>query len=196
MFYALAKYYINSISSLITFNKAEKFLGIPLTTVENFSYYLTYAYLIFFVSRFSYSLKEREKSPKKVYCIDTGLRNALGLSSSIDYGRCLENIIFLELKRRGYNIYYWKDQYGKEVDFVLQEGRKITLIQVCWDIENPDTHKREIRSLLKAMDEFKLQVAWVITSEYEGEEKINNKTIKFVPAWKWLLEKKIQSNNI
>jgi len=186
---ALANYYLTSISSPITFNKIKNFLNLPLDTVERFSYYLSYAYLFFFVHRFSYSSKEKEKSPRKVYCIDTGLRNALGVSFSEDYGRNLENIVFLELKRRGNEIYYWKDNAGKEVDFVISSGKKvIELIQVCWDVEDIDVKRREILPLLKAMEEFKLPQAQIVTSEFEGEDEFKDKRIRFVPLWKWLLK--------
>jgi len=186
---ALANYYLASISSHITFNKIKNFLNISLDTVERFSYYLSYAYLIFFLHRFSYSLKEKEKSSRKVYCIDTGLRNALGVSFSEDYGRSLENIVFLELKRRGNEIYYWKDDAGKEVDFVITSGNKvINLIQVCWDVEDINVKRREILPLLKAMEEFKLLNAQIVTSEFEGEDEFKDKRIRFIPLWKWLLE--------
>lgn len=75
---ALAKYYLTNISSPITFNSVSRFLKSPLTTVERFSDYLETANLIFFVKRFSYSLKEQEKSPRKVYSVDVGLSNAIG----------------------------------------------------------------------------------------------------------------------
>lgn len=186
---ALANYYLTSISSLITFNKIRNFLNIPLDTVERFSYYLEYAYLIFFVKRLSFSLKEREKSPRKVYGVDTGLRNAVGFSLSEDYGRNLENIVFLELKKRDNEIYYWKDNTGKEVDFVIKSGKEvINLIQACWDVEDIDVKRREILPLLKAMEEFGLTQAQIVTSEFEGEDEFKGRRIKFIPLWKWLLE--------
>ncbi len=86
------------------------------------------------------------------------MRNVVGFRSLNDYGNLLENIVFLELKRRGIEVYYWKDQSGKEVDFVIKSENKITnLAQVCWDVEDIDAKKREILPLSKIMEEFNLK---------------------------------------
>ncbi len=191
----LTNHYLTSISSLITFNKIEISFNINTDTAKRFSEYLECVYLVFFVYRFSYSLKERTKSPRKVYGIDTGLRNVVGFRSSNDYGRLLENIVFLELKRRGIEVYYWKDQSGKEVDFVIKSDKKVTnLVQVCWDVEDIDVKKREILPLLKVMEEFNLKEGLVITSDYKGEEKFKERLIRFIPAWKWLLKEDEKEN--
>jgi len=186
----LAHYYLTSIASPITFNRIKKFLNLPLDTVERFSYYLEYAYLIFLVTRYSRSLKHREKSPRKVYSIDTGLRNVICLRPTEDYGRNLENIVFLELRRRRYDIYYWKDNYGWEVDFVLRTKGGLDLIQVCWDVENIEVRQRELRALRKAMGELSVPEGTVITAEFEGEERHDDRKIKFIPLWRWLLHPK------
>ena len=80
------------------------------------------------------------------------------------------------------------------MDFVIKENTKITkLIQVCYDVSNPDTKKREIRSLIKAKQELKCNELIVLTNDYEAEESAEwfgeKAKIKFVPLWKWLLEK-------
>lgn len=188
----LAKYYITNFSNPITFNSIKGFLNIPLHTVERFSYYLENSGLIYFLSRFSFSLKEQEKSPRKVYVIDNGLINAIGLRVSENSGRLAENLVFVELKRRySHNplieIYYWKSN-TKEVDFVIKKSMRIeSVIQVCWKIEDEKTKKREIDALVLAMKKFKLSEGLVITEDYEGEEAINGLKIKFMPLWKWLL---------
>ena len=61
------------------------------------------------------------------------------------------------------------------------------LIHVCWQLRRKETRNREIRALLKAMEEFKLKESLVITEDYEAEEKIKDKRINFLPLWKWLL---------
>jgi predicted AAA+ superfamily ATPase len=139
-------------------------------------------------------LKEQENSTRKVYSIDTGLSNMVGFRFSRDFGKIVENIVALKLKTMcshspGREIYYWKNRYGdKEVDFVIKEGSKIqNLIQVCWDISNEKTKLREIKSLLKAMDEFKIKEGLIITEEYDDIKEIDNKKIVFKPLWQWLI---------
>jgi len=189
----LAKFYLTNISSSITYNRVSKFIDIPLTTVERFSEYLETANLIFFVKNFSYSLKEQEKTPRKVYSIDSGLSNTIGFRFMKNFGRTMENIVLLELKIRqtfnpGIEIFYWKDYQQREVDFVLKDGTKVKqLIQVCYNIDDMNTKERELRSLLKAMDEFKLNDGVVITEDFEDEEKIDGKKVFYKPIWKWLL---------
>ena len=82
--------------------------------------------------KFSFSLKEQILNPKKVYCIDSGLRNIVSFKFSEDLGRIVENIVFLELFRREKEVYYWRDRTGREVDFVIKERLKVSeLVQVC-----------------------------------------------------------------
>ena len=191
---SLAKYYLTNISKLITFNSIEKYLDVSADTIKKFSTYFEDAYILFFLKRFSFKVKEQDKSPKKVYCIDTGLANTIGFRFSENSGRLIENITFLKLKEKmlktpELEIFYWKDQYHREVDFVLKERHKVQqLIQVCWNIEDAKTKNREIRSLIKAMDEFDIKEGLVITEDYEDEEKEKGKKIKYIPLWKWLVE--------
>jgi len=190
---SLAKFYLSNVSSLITFSSIEKFLGASVDTLEKFSGYLETAYLLFFLKRFSFKVREQEKSPRKVYAIDTGLVNTIGFRFSENVGRLVEDIVFLELKRKqavnpDLELYYWKDQHHREVDFIVKDGLKVKqLIQVCWNPTQKETKSREIRALLKAMVEFNLKEALVITEDYEAEEKIKTKQINFLPLWKWLL---------
>jgi len=102
----------------------------------------------------------------------------------------MENVVAIELKRREQEIYYWKDPVGKEVDFVIKEGLRVKeLIQVCYDIGEEKTEKREVSSLIKAMKEFELNEGLIITSDYEGGEEVNGRKIIYTPLWKWLLTK-------
>lgn len=185
----LAKHYLSNASSLQSFNKLKNILGLSLDTVERFSYYLSNVYLVSFVSKFSYSLKQQILNPKKVYCIDVGLRNSVGFIFSQDLGRLAENIVYNELKKSGKDVYYWRDVRQREVDFLLKEGKKVKeLIQVCWDVDDEKTKKREVGSLMRAMEELKIKEGLILTEDFEEKERINSKMIKFVPLWKWLLK--------
>ena len=193
---SLAKFYLGNISSLITFSSLEKTLNISADTVEKFSGYLEDTFILSFLKRFSYKFREQEKSPRKVYAIDVGLANTIGFRFSQNMGRLAENLVFLELKRKemlGTNleIYYWKDVNHREVDFLIKENMKVKqLIQVCWEVNRPQTKNREIRSLLKAMKEFNLEEGLIITDDYEAGENIKGKRINYIPLWKWYLEEK------
>ena len=197
---SLIKFYLSNIASPVTFTSSGKFLQISTDTVEKFSGFLETSYLVFFLKRFSFKIREQEKSPRKVYAIDTGLANTVGFRFSGNTGRLIENAVFLELKRRTYanpnmEIYYWKNEQQEEVDFVIKENTKVTeAIQVCSDISDMNTKKRELRSLGKAMETFGLENGLVITEDVEGEEIVAGRKIHYVPLWKWLLKNIILKN--
>ncbi len=190
---ALIKYYLSNAANLVTFTSAGKFLQVNPNTIERFSGYFEDVYLIFSLKRFSYKVKEQEKSPRKIYAVDTGLCNSVGFRFSENIGRLAENIVFLALKRKQIldpqvELFYWKDAQHREVDFVIKQGLGIaSLIQVCWNMRDEKTKNRELRSLQKAMKELKVDKATIITEDAEGEEKLNGFTVKTVPLWKWLL---------
>ena len=89
-------------------------------------------------------MKEQIKSPKKVYAIDTGMAGAVGFSFSENFGHLLENLVYLELKRRGHKLYYYKTGNGLEVDFACCTGGNVTqLIQVVHTLGDEGTRNRE-----------------------------------------------------
>ena len=181
----LAKYYLTNISSPLSFRKIKNFIGISLDTVERFSYYLRDAYLIFFVSKFSYSLKEQEINPKKVYAVDLGLRNMFSFKFSEDWGKLYENAVFFELLKKNKELCYHRERH--ECDFLVKRGETVKeAIQVCFALTE-ENKRREVDGLLEAMERFKLRDGTVITEDFEGKEKYGNKTINFIPLWKWLL---------
>lgn len=184
----LSKFYLSNISSLHSFNKLKNIVGLSLDTVERYSSYIQNVYMLFFVRKFSYTLKEQILNPRKVYCIDAGLRNSVSFYFSKDHGRLAENIAYLELKKKGYDIYYWKDSRQREVDFLLREKGKVRhAIQVCWNVDSEDTKKREVDSLVSALETFNLKEGLVLTEDYEDEINVKGHTIRFVPLWLYLL---------
>lgn len=138
------------------------------------------AYVMFTISNFSELINKQIL--KKVYSIDMGISSLLSFSLSKDSGRLFENIVFLELKRRGKNIHFFKNKY--ECDFVIKKKDKIdTLIQVCYNLTK-DNEEREINGLKEAMQRFKTKNGIILTLDQEKE--ING--IKVVPFWKWALK--------
>ena len=190
---SIVKYYLSNISAPSTFKSIERSLDMSITSVKSYTGYLEQAYLIFSLKRFSFKVKEQEKSPRKIYAIDTGLCNAVGFRFSENYGRLAENVVFVALKRKqslnpNMELFYWKDAQHHEVDFVIKDGLDVTsLIQVCWNMQDEKTKNRELRSLQKAMKELDVATATIITEGAEDEEKLNGHTVKIVPLWKWLL---------
>ena len=174
-----------NISSQFTYNSLKKSLKLANSiTVKEYISYLGNSYLFFEMQKFDFSVKRQLNSPKKIYLIDP-VFSQLGLNFSMNKGRILENIVFIELKRRKKEIYYHSDK--NECDFVVKEGNKIReSIQVC-RLLNDSNKERELNGLIEAMDKFKLKEAVILTQEQEEEFKVNNKKIKVLPVWKWLL---------
>ena len=98
-----------------------------------------------------------KKAPRKVYVVDNGFVASKAFSLSDNLGRLLENQVFIELIRRGYDVektmFYYRSRNDKEVDFVLREGTRILrLVQVCYDMSSPKTEKREVDSKKREVD--------------------------------------------
>ncbi|MFH1636983.1 MAG: ATP-binding protein [Candidatus Woesearchaeota archaeon] len=178
----LANFCMTNISSPITYNSIKKQYGLSLDSVRSYLSYMEEAFLLFLVPVFSYSLKVQEFSPKKVYCIDNGLRNAVSFKFSKDEGKLAENLVFLELKRRGKEVYYWKGK--NEVDFVLNErGGSLVAINVTY---SDNIEKRELDSLKEFKDKFTNKAGRLILLTKDLEKKEG--CIEFIPLWKWLSE--------
>lgn len=190
----LAKYLISNSSEEITYSKLSRILDIKhVSTVSNWISYMEEVFLIFKLERFSPKLKQQFIAPKKIYCYDTGIVDSIGFKFSENRGKILENIIAIELQRRkeknkDLEVYYWKDAFQSEVDFVIKDKTKISqLIQSTYITSKQEIKDRTAKSLLKASRELKCNNLMVITWNYETEANINNKRIYFIPLWKWLL---------
>jgi len=186
----LAKFYITSVGSKVTFNSISKFLKLSVKTTYNFSHYLENAYLIFLVDRFSFSIKAQDNSPKKVYCIDNAFPSMLGLNAIEIRGRLLENSIAAMLYMisrhvQNFNVYYWYEN-GHEVDFVIREGRNYEILQVAYSVKKDETREREVTAILECAKILNVNNATVVTMDYAGEEVLNDVTIKYVPAKEWI----------
>jgi uncharacterized protein len=159
------------------------------TTISDYCGYVENSFLCFFVNRYDDNLKAQQQAPRKVYFVDHVLAKILGFRTSEDHGRMLENIVFIELKRRGYDVFYYSG--SRECDFIVREGfRTHQIIQVCVELYDPSTKVREISGLVEAMNKFSLSQGLIITENEEGNEtvEINRKKYHIVikPIWKWL----------
>lgn len=155
-------------------------------TLSNFSLYVQEIFLTFEIKKYSYKIREQLRAPKKIYVIDNGLVDAVRFSFSEDYGKMLENLAYLGLRRKNEEIYYHKE--SKECDFIVCDRHKvIKVVQVTKSLADSKTKKREIEGLLEALARYKLKSGLVLTENETDTIKIENRTIKILPLWYWLL---------
>lgn len=188
----LVLYAFSNIGKQVSFNKLKGMLGLKsATTVKEYFHYLENSYLVFLLSKFSPSLQKNLYANKKIYLIDNGFAGVLGFRLSEDYGRFLENLVFVELLRRAQEVFYFQEKH--ECDFVVKAENEIRqALQVCYEI-NQDNEDRELNGLLEAMEACRLSEGLLLTYDQEGEKTIRNKKIHILPVWKWLLEDSVTS---
>jgi len=187
----MAFYLISNFSSRISYNKLKNIFRVKsVHTIKNYISYLEDTYMLFQLFPFSWKVKYQLMQVKKVYSIDTGLIEALSPGSSKNLGRIMENVVAVNILRREprENVFFYLTPRHEEVDFVIREGMKIKqLIQVTHASGRDEIERREIKSLVKASNEFGCKDLVIITWDYEDEMNIDGKTIKCIPLWKWLL---------
>ncbi|MDD4050155.1 MAG: ATP-binding protein [Candidatus ainarchaeum sp.] len=179
-------YLSSSLASPISYNNVAKSLKIKSHhTIKKYISSLESVYLVFLINRYFESNKKILQSYKKIYFIDNGLRNILTFQRYQDKEHLLENIVFLELIRRGKEITYFNED-NSECDFIAKD-KSFENYQVCFEL-NDNNKDREVKGLVFAMDFFKLKIGYILTYDQEDEFKIDNKVIKVISVWKWLLE--------
>lgn len=183
----LAVYLMSNIGTPISANKLSGNYNIKSTStlLEYFSH-MKNTYLIDFLPQFSYSLKAQVRNPKKVYAMDMGLVNEASLSFSDDYGRKLENLIFIALRNKYKELYFFKEK--GECDFVVyNNGKAEQLIQVCAKIDDFN-FEREYNGLLEAMKFFNIKEGKIITLNQEDSFSKDGYEIRMMAAYKYLSE--------
>jgi hypothetical protein len=156
------------------------------------------AYLAFTAPIFNRSARVRATNPRKVYVVDSGLAWAMSHVTAADIGARLENVVFLELRRRHGRllqgeISYYLTASGREVDFALgdlHEQRVGRLVQACATLADPATRAREVEALAEAMAETGLAEADIVTLHEDARIETPAGAIRVVPAWRWLLEQR------
>ena len=178
---------VTNISSQFTYNSLKEQLKLAnAITVKEYISYLSDSYLFFELQKFDFSVRKQLNAPKKIYLIDTIFNQILGMNFSMNRGRILENVVFIELKRRKKDIYYFSGK--SECDFIIKDGIKAKeAIQVCY-LLSKENKEREINGLLEALASFNLKEGLILTKEDECEINRGGKKIKVIPVWKWLLE--------
>ncbi len=143
-------------SSYITISKLHnslKSMSIPVgkSTVDNYLSYIESSYFMNELYIRNPAVINQMQYARKVYFVDTGFMTALSTKFSKNIGRLFENMVFHKLVRENETVHYYKDDKGNEVDFaILNEGKTTALYQVCFDLTDEETQRREVRSLIKA----------------------------------------------
>ena len=187
----LAMYMISNFCNPLSANELSEELGFQsVNTTKKFMDYLHEPYLFYYMSRYNNKLKLMKKAPRKVYVVDNGFVTAKAFAVSENLGRLLENQVFVELVRRGYNtdksMFFYRSRNDKEVDFVLRKGAHIErLVQVCYDMSSPKTEKREVDSIVECAEELRCSNLTIVTHEEERTLEKNGYTISVVPISKF-----------
>lgn len=180
----LAVWLVSNTGKPITGNSLRKIFEISSSSsIMDYLSYFVDAYLFFFVSRFSYSHKVQLVNPKKVYCIDNGFIEVNSVSFNEDNGRLLENMVYMQLRHKTPEIFYFKEK--RECDFVVfQQGKLQGAYQVCWQLDQ-NNMDRELSGLVDAMNFFGLKAGSIITHDQSDSFLIDGKTIKVLPFHEW-----------
>jgi len=185
----LVTWYLTGISSLHSYTSLRKVFGVSIELASTLTHYLSQAFLVFEMNRFHHNLKVQVRDPKKIYLVDTGLRTVSLMSERQEVGRLVENCVYLELRRRNKEIFYFRND--KEVDFVITElGKPVSAIQVSYcNLEDESTRMREINSLLECLKALNLQEGLILTLSCEDVLHNQNCKITFLPLYKWLTQR-------
>ncbi|TAF74299.1 MAG: ATP-binding protein [Bacteroidetes bacterium] len=177
----IALYLISNVGKEVSINNIKNAFSVGSTSsVSDYLHWFAETYLFFFVPRFSWSQKSIVRNPKKVYTIDTGFAHKNSLSFTSDYGRLLENFVYIQLRKRNLEVYYFKEK--KECDFVVFQNTVFQYaIQVC-TVLHADNRLREMEGLLVALDFFKINKGYILTMNQTDTIQIENKTIEIVKA--------------
>jgi len=189
----LLKFCIQNASSLMSINKIyQRFKScgkkIGKNSIYQFMDYFADAYCVYTVPMYSHSINKQNINPKKIYVIDQGLITAYTIKPDYEEASRLENLVFCQLRRTSENIFYYKTNSGREVDFlVINSHGDILLIQVSVSLMNPETKKRELDAIIEAMNELSLDAATIITIDNDETIPTDMGSIYCISLWKWLL---------
>ena len=187
----LAVYLVSNFCNPLSANELAEELGLSsVNTTKKYMDYLHEPYLFYYLSRYNNKLKLMKKAPRKVYVVDNGFVAAKAFSVTENLGRLLENQIFIELVRRGYDtektMFYYRSRNDKEVDFVLRQGAHIErLVQVCYDLSSPKTEKREVDAIVECAGELKCENLTIVTYDDERTIKKDSYRIDVIPISKF-----------
>ena len=184
----LVFYLASNATKRVTYTSLGKTIGIRHPeTVKNYLEYIQQTYFICQLLKYDPSLKVQIKNPKKIYFIDNAIIGRIGFNATDNIGIGLENLVFIELKRRGCDIFYHSDK--KECDFVVRQGTRIVeAYQVTLSMTDPKTRTREVSGIKEAMEAYGLTTGYIITMDEKEIINTDGGLIYVLPAWEWLLK--------
>jgi len=181
-------YFASNVGKRFSYSTLQEISGIKsLSSIKNYLSYYEQSYLYFYLKKFDYSVKKQVMNPKKVYTIDQAVAHRLGFNFSENRGRILENIVYLELRRRGKEVYFHSGK--KECDFLVKEGLSVVeAIQVAWQVDATNA-QREFQGLEEAMFMYNLKKGRLLTLNIDDSIIPNLMGIEVSLVWQWLLGK-------
>lgn len=184
----IALFLLSNVGKETTYNSLKRVFQVgSVSTVVDYLGWMEDAYLLFFLEKFSWSAKSRSVSPRKVYAIDTGFINTNSLSFTSDFGRLLENAVYIYFHSNGIKMYYFREK--KECDFLLFKDRTCEMpVQVCHDL-NSDNKQREIDGLMEALNFFDLEEGYIVTLRQKDSLTLDGRKITIVPAHEFFMDK-------
>jgi len=185
-FRELANFLFTNFTSEISYNSLQRALNFKsVVSVKNYIGHLQESYLLHELYKYDYSLKKQIVYNKKIYSVDNGLRNQVSFRFSEDSGKLLENTVFLQLKRSGKEVYYYKNK--RECDFLIKQKTKIVEAIQVTDVLSAANRERELNGLIAAMESFNLKKGLIITRNQEEKFRSQGREIRVLPIYKWLL---------
>lgn len=182
----LAFFLISNPANLVSFNKLkDQFHLGSVNTIKSYIDYMANSWLVFTMNLYDFSVKRQQIAAKKIYCVDSGLSNAVGFGFSPNTGKLLENLVFLTLRQQAKELYYYTTPGGLEVDFYLPERQQ--LVQVTQTLENPTTRERELRALAEAVQSIKVKSAMILSNSNEDGFELNGVSVEVRSIAEWLL---------
>lgn len=166
-------------------------LSFTAETIYRYLHFLEEAFMVFSVPIYSPSEKVRQRNYHKVYAIDWALAQAMAPAEGVDASRQLENMVYLELRRRGWEVSYFRTRQGWEIDFVAvrkaDRPRKPLICQVAYSMKGKEVRDRELRGVAETARYLHADQVIVVTLNDEETVVVDGIQVDIIPAWKWLL---------
>lgn len=188
---------INSVASRLSARSLERALegALSVATIQKFLRYFNEAYVFEELPRYFHKTRERSKADRKIFIIDNGFVTFAGSAATSNKAKLLENLAFMELRRRGLRagieLFYYVTTTGYEVDFLSRnDGKTLEMLQVSLSLESQKTLERELRSLVQAAEELKCRKLTILVGEGHAQTLTFDKhQIEITPMREWCQEK-------
>ena len=187
----MALYLLTNFCNQLSANDIADALNIKsVNTTQKFMGYLHEPFLFYYLPRYNNKLKLMTNAPRKIYVVDNGFVAAKAFSTSDNLGRLLENQVFVNLLRKGYDpektMFYYRTRNDKEIDFVLRENNRVKqLVQVSYEMTSERAIRRECSALKEAAQELHCNDLYVLTYTEKRTLDREGCTIHVLPAAEW-----------